>query len=189
MKAVRILYRLSQFWRTLFPKTDSASLAEAQHQLTPVQRRLFGQLQPSEQKHALSIWRKLRDLGEDQPDLLVAALLHDVGKLHYPLHLWERVLVVLVRAVMPAQAVRWGSLPSNDWKRLPAWRKAFILAEQQVLGYGCAKPVALVGTLDFSLLHQELSFVVNRSDGSTHLFFFLPRGCCRLQRLWRFSGQ
>jgi putative nucleotidyltransferase with HDIG domain len=130
MKAVRILYRLSQFWRTLFPKTDSASLAEAQHQLTPVQRRLFGQLQPSEQKHALSIWRKLRDLGEDQPDLLVAALLHDVGKLHYPLHLWERVLVVLVRAVMPAQAVRWGSLPSNDWKRLPAWRKAFILAEQ-----------------------------------------------------------
>lgn len=127
---MHILYRVSQFWHTLSPKTDSALLAEALRQLTPAQGQLFGRLQPSEQRHAISIWGKLRDLGEDQPDLLAAALLHDVGKLHYQLRLWERVLVVLVRAMMPAQAIRWGSLSANDWKGLPAWRKAFIVAEQ-----------------------------------------------------------
>jgi hypothetical protein len=127
---MRIMYRASQFWSSLTPKADPRLLDQAQRQLTPCQSQLFGRLQPSEQKHALSIWCKLIDLGEDQPDLLVAALLHDVGKLHYRLRLWERVLVVLAKAIVPGQAKRWGSLPPGNWEMQPSWRKAFIVAEQ-----------------------------------------------------------
>jgi predicted HD phosphohydrolase len=53
---------------------------------------------------------KLVDQGS-QPDLLVAALLHDVGKLRYKLNPLERAMVVLVRRLSPETARRWGSLP------------------------------------------------------------------------------
>jgi hypothetical protein len=127
---VRIVYRVSQFWNTLSKKADPGLVDEAHRQLTPPQRELFTQLQPSEQKHAISIWRKLIDQGEEQPDLLVAALLHDVGKLRYPMALWQRVLVVLVKASMPSRFRLWGSMPLGNWQKLPSWRKAFIVAEQ-----------------------------------------------------------
>ena len=97
--------------------------------LNPEQRALFTQMQPSEQNHAVIMFRRLLEQGENQPDLLVAALLHDVGKLRYRLNPLERAMVVLVKAVMPEQARRWGELPPVGWDGLPPWRKAFIVAE------------------------------------------------------------
>ena len=63
------------------------------------------------------MYNKLLEQGENQPDLLVAALLHDVGKLRYRMNPMERALVVLVKAVAPDQAQTWGELPSNGWDR------------------------------------------------------------------------
>ena len=78
---------------------------------------------------------KLLEQGENQPDLLVAALLHDVGKLRYRLNPLERSLVVLVKAVLPEQARLWGELPLDGWDRTPGWRKAFVVAQQHA-GWG-----------------------------------------------------
>jgi len=125
---VRILYRIRQFWRVAL-KNDSNDLEQVQSQLSPAQWVLFRQLQPAEQEHALRLLRKLLDQGEYQPDLLVAALLHDVGKLRYRLNPVERAMVVLVQAILPEQARRWGNLPPGGWEGLPGWHKAFILAE------------------------------------------------------------
>jgi len=78
---------------------------------------------------------RLLEQGENHPDLLVAALLHDVGKLHYHLNPFERALIVLVRLFLPEQAHLWGSLPATGWDDVPRWRKAFVLAEQHA-GWG-----------------------------------------------------
>jgi hypothetical protein len=86
-------------------------------------------MQPSEQNHAGLIYHRLLEQGDNQPDLLVAALLHDVGKLRYRLSPLGRAIVVLVKTVMPRQAHHWGVLPSNGWDGLPPWRKVFIVAE------------------------------------------------------------
>ncbi len=42
------------------------------------------------------MFHRLLEQGENQPDLLVAALLHDVGKLRYRLNPLERAMVVMV---------------------------------------------------------------------------------------------
>jgi hypothetical protein len=126
---VRILYRARQFWHSVFLKTAPHSFVQAQGQLTPAQWELFQQLQPDEQAHAVSIFRKLLDQGDYHSDLLVAALLHDVGKLSYRLNPIERTWIVVAQALIPGLARRWGSLPPAGWKGLPGWRKAFILAQ------------------------------------------------------------
>lgn len=112
----------------MFLITDSDELALVQGQLTSAQWALFTQMQSADKRHALDIFQRLVRQGENQPDLLLAALFHDVGKLCYHLNLLERAMVVLVEAVLPGQARRWGNLPPAGWDGLPGWRKAFILA-------------------------------------------------------------
>lgn len=121
---MRIGYRARQFWHAIRSEPDERALALAQELLSPPLLALFEQQQASEQAHCLRILTQLLEQGEDQPDLLAAALLHDAGKSRYPLKVWERVLVVLGRALLPRQAKRWGQGEARGWRR------AFVVAEQ-----------------------------------------------------------
>ena len=127
---MRILYRVRQFWRTVFVKAGPLELEQVQAVLNPEQMALFIQLQPGEKDHAVMMYHRLIEQGEIQPDLLVAALLHDVGKLRYRQNPLERTMVVLFKAANPGQARKWGSLAPDAWEGLPGWRKPFIVAEQ-----------------------------------------------------------
>jgi putative nucleotidyltransferase with HDIG domain len=126
---VRILYRLRQFWRSVTLKTEPYALERAQRQLNPAQWELFNRLQPADKLHALEVFHKLLSNGESQPDLLTAALLHDIGKLHTHLNPLERAMVVVVSAWTPRCARRLGVIPVQGWQALPGWHKAFIVAE------------------------------------------------------------
>ena len=111
-------------------KSGTDDLGLVQRILNPEQMSLFMLMQPGEKEHAISMVRKLSEQGETQPDLLVAALLHDVGKVRYRLNLMERAIVVLAYAVIPRQAHQWGSLAPDEWEDLPGWRRPFVVAEQ-----------------------------------------------------------
>lgn len=130
-----ILYRIRQFWHAIFIRTDPPELERAFELLSPKQSELFEQLQPAEKSHALTMFSRLLEHGENQPDLLVAALLHDVGKLRYHLNPIERAMIVLVRVISPGQACRWGDPAPCSWEELPRWRKAFVVTEQHA-GWG-----------------------------------------------------
>jgi hypothetical protein len=121
---VRILYRSRQFWQALNASPAPEELALARTILSPSLMSIFNQMHPSEQTHSLRITRRLIDQRETHPDLLAAALLHDSGKIHHPLRVWERVLIVMGKTVLPAQAKQWGSGGPKGWKR------AFAVAEQ-----------------------------------------------------------
>jgi hypothetical protein len=91
-----ILNRTRQFWRGLRAKPSKQGMAEAEDVLSPELYKLFVRLQPSELAHSINVFRSVRDQSLD-PDLLAAALLHDVGKIVVPLGVWEKVFIVLVR--------------------------------------------------------------------------------------------
>jgi hypothetical protein len=111
-------YRTGQFLRSLNARAELGELARAWPILTPPQRALFLQLPAADQVHALQVLDRLLDSGEKDPDLLAAALLHDIGKLRRPLSLWERVFVVL------AQALHLKSHPSAAGPQGTVWQQA-----------------------------------------------------------------
>lgn len=124
-----VLYRLGQFWRmwTAGP-LPAAVRAEIAAVLTPQEMMLFNAFLPHDQWHSYRVWRTLQAAGQTQPDLLAAALLHDVGKTRLSLSLWERSLIVLAEAFLPRTVAAWGKEEMHGWRRPfavkrqhPAW--------------------------------------------------------------------
>lgn len=128
MNTERILYRTRQFWQSLGPAITPEELKQARALLAPSQKVLFDRMQRSEQAHSVRVLRSLLDQGEEDPDLLVAALLHDVGKSRFPLRLWERILTVLGKVFTPRYAQRWGAMRTGEEGVPRGWRRAFVVA-------------------------------------------------------------
>ncbi|MGD2157008.1 MAG: HD domain-containing protein [Anaerolineales bacterium] len=124
MSANRILYRVFQFWKAFEGVLAPEELEPARAVLSHRQMSLFEKLHPSEQRHSLRVMRALQGQGENHPDLLKAALLHDVGKTCHPLRPFERVLIVLSEAAFPRLAERWGQGSARGWRR------PFVVAKQ-----------------------------------------------------------
>jgi hypothetical protein len=156
MSLSRVCYRVRQFFHAVWVDVDPGELEHARSVLTPAQRSLFAGMQRSEQAHALKVYRQLVDQGETSPDLLVAALLHDVGKSCSPLWVWERVLIVLARLAFPVRSRRWGNT-SPEKAGHKFWKRAFIVAEQHPAWGAALAADAGVSPLAVNLirLHQD----------------------------------
>ncbi|MFU8771076.1 MAG: hypothetical protein ACNA8H_01515 [Anaerolineales bacterium] len=157
MKLARILYRAHQFWQALVKKPTKIDLKFVESQLSPSEYLLFRRMHWSEQAHGLRVLRSLLDRGEHHPDLLKAALLHDVGKSCFPLRLWERVVIVVAKAVVPGRVIRWGASPMLENQAPADWRRGFIISEQHP-GWG-ARMAAEAGmsplAIDLIRYHQN----------------------------------
>lgn len=127
---MRLLYRIRQFWLAMgaHPEPDDLNLARSY--LTPAELALFLGMQPTEQVHALNVLHKLLLQGEDHPDLLAAALLHDCGKQRSPLNPLERAWIVLAQKMFPSHWAHWGRVGQSDLALLVGWRRPLVVAEQ-----------------------------------------------------------
>ncbi len=131
----RFGYRAWQFWQSLKKTPQQEEWKNAQGILDPAELELFKSLPASDQNHSLRVLQTLEQAGETDPDLLKAALLHDIGKTLHPLRLWERVFAVLLEGLLPHTAAAWGQKePKGVYRPLviilqhPAWGAA--LAER-----------------------------------------------------------
>jgi putative nucleotidyltransferase with HDIG domain len=104
----RVIYRVRQFLLAHAGAPDPQGVERVKKALSPALFSLFRQMLPFEQAHALRVFDRLIEQGDTHPDLLTAALLHDVGKARYPLKPWERASAVLAKKFFPGRVVGWG---------------------------------------------------------------------------------
>lgn len=114
---MRLLYRVRQFFQALTAAPTPHDLEKVKDVLSPNLFNLFLKMQTSEQAHSIRVYKLLLEQGETNQDLLTAALLHDVGKSRYPLRLWERVFIVLGKAISPQRLNEWGQAEAFGWRR------------------------------------------------------------------------
>jgi len=92
--------RVRQFLAAVRARVSDDEMAVLEQHLDPSQRELFWEMSPIDQRHCLDVFNNLLQQGHSDPDLLRAALLHDVGK--RGIRLWHRVASVLLEAFWPA---------------------------------------------------------------------------------------
>ena len=79
-----------QFGRHLVARVAPAERAGLATWLTPAQLALFDGMPVADRRHGMDVLERLRMLGSDDRDLLLAGLFHDVGK-GRSIRLWHRV--------------------------------------------------------------------------------------------------
>jgi hypothetical protein len=79
-----------QFGRHLVARVTPAERAGLATWLTPAQLALFDGMPVADRQHGLDVLERLRTLGSDDRDLLLAGLFHDAGK-GRSIRLWHRI--------------------------------------------------------------------------------------------------
>ena len=100
----RPLYRTRQFLAALRPTVEGNERRDAAELLGKRLWPLFESMKTRDQRHSLDVLRTLKSHDRHDEDLLMAALLHDVGKGRLAganVRLWHRVAYVLLRAGAP----------------------------------------------------------------------------------------
>lgn len=114
----RVAYRARQFLGAVGARPDSTHREIVASSLSAEQQRLFYSMTARDQRHCLDVYHALCRQGCRDDDLLLAALLHDVGK--GPVRLWHRVAYVLLKAASPRLVERAARSDGRGWRRAMA---------------------------------------------------------------------
>jgi hypothetical protein len=148
------VYRVRQFLQAAGARLQPEDAEEVRRYLSPAAVELYQAMPRYDQQHALQVLRALQSRGHTDPDLLAAALLHDVGKTVRQagaLRLWHRVAVVLMRAFRPGLLERIGE------DRPGSWRQPFYVQQQHAaLGAELAQAAGCSArTAELILYHED----------------------------------
>jgi len=110
-----MMYRVWQFTRALTAQIRGEEWALVRGLLSPSQLKLFQSMPRRDQRHGLDLVYTLSRQGYQNPALLRAALLHDVGKAD-SVSLWHRIAVVLLERFAPRVLHQLASDRPESWR-------------------------------------------------------------------------
>ena len=165
----RVLYRVGQFWHGLRAQVGPEEMGQVARALPPAALPLFAQMPVDAQRHSLNVLGSVQAAGFAQPDLAVAALLHDCGKVAAAqsgvvLGLWLRGPLVVADALLPRLVGRWASTnPAHGWRYA-----LYVQAEHAAIGAAWAREAGCSALSCWLIANHQtpLSVLAQRAEGS-----------------------
>jgi putative nucleotidyltransferase with HDIG domain len=153
---MRAIYRVQQFLRAAAAWSRPAALDEdlLRRVLPAPAVVLFLSMPGYDRQHAMAVFEALRAAGHDDPDLLAAALLHDLGKSGSGIariRIWHRVATVLLRAFWPGAVERIAQGHKGSWRRAFFVQQHHAALGAQLAREACCSP----GTVDLIRRHED----------------------------------
>ena len=132
--------RLRQGIRSLLAPILPLDVSPARALLNDAQFALFCRMRRDEQQHALRVLAAVREqAGEPPVELARAALLHDIGKIRYPLSVLGKTWAVLLGDLQPSAPTRW---VVNE--RVAFWQRPhYVMSQHPEWGAVLAEEVGL----------------------------------------------
>lgn len=94
-----MFYRMQQFMKTITASMTENEKRWVKDYLTQREQALFFRLKVYEQKHALCVAKLLGEWTNESREMIRLGLLHDIGKILYPLNPIEKSLMVILHKV------------------------------------------------------------------------------------------
>ncbi len=111
----QVRYRVRQFANVFRARLSDDEWHTAEALLAPPLLALFRQIPAMGQRHSMDVCRTLQRQGCRDNEILIAALLHDVGKGR--VHVGQRVAFVLLARLTPGLLSRWAAERPGPWRR------------------------------------------------------------------------
>jgi hypothetical protein len=154
--------RMRQFLRYITGRVSRAEHDGLRTWLTESQLELFDEMHRADRRHGLDVVAALRRAGHDDPDLLVAGLLHDCGK-GRSLHVWHRIGWSL--------SEHYGERVRHMQLRLPTFKAAFATLEahadksaEMAIAAGCSERTAELIRHQAEPQDEELGVALRLAD-------------------------
>jgi len=137
-----LAHRVAQFFGHLTARVGPGEIETARRLLPKSAWPLFAAMPVADRRHALDVVARLATSGQQDPELLAAALLHDAAKGHR-MRLWHRVSGVVLEAVAPPALARLASPDERSW-RYPfhLYLQHAALSADAALAAGCSPRTA-----------------------------------------------
>lgn len=174
----RSFYRIGQFWRGLRATITPQDRQRVAMVLPTTALPLFTQMPIDAQSHSLNVLQSVWAAGNHHPDLAVAALLHDCGKVAAAqggvhLNLWLRGPLVLLDALFPGLSAVWAAPDARQ-----GWRYAlYVQHEHPAIGAAWAAQAGCSALSCWLIAHHQtpLAEVATASDEARALLAALQR--------------
>lgn len=168
----RLFYRIGQFGRGLWASVTPAEQQRVATILPAAAFSLFTQMPNDAQRHSLNVLASVRAAGHHHPDLDVAALLHDCGKVAaaqggVELALWVRGPLVILEKFLPRLVARWATP-----EQAQPWRYAlYVHREHPIIGAAWAAEAGCSELSCWLIAHHqiplyELEHVISEEAGA-----------------------
>lgn len=119
-----MFYRVQQFMKAVIASISENEEKWIKLYLTEKEQALFFRLKVYEQKHCLCVAKLLAKWTNERRDMIRLGLLHDIGKILYPLNPIEKSIIVILH-----------KLTSGKIKRFKQFKMVKCYYEHPILGY------------------------------------------------------